>query len=79
MICRFLSSFSYALLRNQATISIASNPTFHECTNIETNCHFVQDKIQQGQLTLLLVHSSNQLVDMFTKTLSSYVIQDGSL
>lgn len=56
---------------NRSAIHIASNPTFHERTKyIELDCHIVREKVQVGIIHLLLVRSSNQLADIFTKPLN---------
>ena len=55
---------------NQEALHIASNPIFHERTKrIEVNCHFIREKIVSGCMTTSFVNSSDQLANIFTKSL----------
>lgn len=57
---------------NQATICIAKNLVFHERTkHMELDCHFVREKLQDGLISLQNVSTQMQLVDLFTKNLST--------
>jgi hypothetical protein len=57
---------------NVSAIALASNPVFHARTkHIEVDYHFVCEKVVNCDITVKFISSGDQIVDVFTKGLSS--------
>nr|GEW14795.1 homogeneously-staining region [Tanacetum cinerariifolium] len=66
-----ISTPSLVMCDNVSTIALANNPIHHARTkHIEIDCHFVRDKIKQGQISPCFVPSKFQVADILTKCLS---------
>ena len=58
---------------NVSALAIASNPVFHARTrNVEVDYHFVHERVLHRDLQVRYIATSDQLADIFTKSLSSY-------
>jgi hypothetical protein len=53
---------------NQSSINIAKNSIFHARTkHVEAQYHFVREKLQSNEITLMYCNTSENVADIFTK------------
>lgn len=56
---------------SKSAIDLADNPTGHERTkHIEVDAHFMRDKVADGTVVLVHIHTAQQLADVLTKPLN---------
>ena len=57
---------------NLSTISLATNPVFHDRSkHIKVDYHYIREKVAAKSIVLKHVPSTDQLADFFTKPLSN--------
>jgi hypothetical protein len=55
---------------NQSSIKLTNNPIYHaRSKHIETQHHFVREKIQSKEIDLMYCNTNDNVVDIFTKPL----------
>jgi len=60
---------------NQVALHISSNHVFRErIKHIDIDCHFIQENIMSGDIKTDFINSSDQIADIFTKSLRGPII-----
>lgn len=55
---------------NKAAIAISHNPVHHDRMKyVEIDRHFVKEKVDEGTLNILYIHTAEQTADILTKPL----------
>jgi hypothetical protein len=55
---------------NQGALILAANPSFHShAKHIDVQYHFSRDCVEHGELSFTYVHTSENMADIFTKSL----------
>jgi hypothetical protein len=55
---------------NQSSIKLENNPVYHSRTkHVDTQFHFVREKMQSNDIALMYCNTSENVVDIFTKPL----------
>lgn len=59
---------------NVSALTLDKNPVFHDRTkHVEMDVHFIREKVATDILDPVYVHNSNQLANLFTKSLHSTI------
>ena len=62
---------------NQAAISIAKNSVHHNWTKyVEIDCHFINEKMEKGTISLVYIPTTLQTANILTKALSRTNFED---
>lgn len=67
---------------NKAVISIAHNPSLHDCTkHVEIDRHFIKEKLEEGIICTPFIPTTQQVADVLTKGLlrQPYKLQTNNL
>ncbi|KAF7372227.1 Copia protein [Mycena venus] len=55
---------------NQGALILTADPSFHSrAKHIDVQYHFSRDRVERGELTFTYVHTSENMADIFTKSL----------
>ena len=55
---------------NQSSIKLANNPIYHARTkHVDAQFHFVREKLRSNEIALMYCNTSENTIDIFTKTL----------
>jgi hypothetical protein len=61
---------------NISNILLVNNPVYHVRTkHIEVHCHFIREEVLAKEIDLIHVSTKDQIVDIFTKALSTYELR----
>ena len=65
---------------SQSVIDLANNPVYHDITkHIDVWYHFIRILLKENVLSLVKIHTSQNLADMLTKVVTTEKLKTGSL
>lgn len=57
---------------SQSALHLAKNPAFHSKTkHIRVQYHFVREKVEEGSVDILKIHTKDNLADALTKSINN--------